>query len=86
MPAFAHLRDDARLKGAEEIINFHFADPSLLREALQAAGFITPDGNKKLAVIGDAALKLVLVMEGRARNQPRGMLENLQYLPRARLD
>ena len=53
----------------EVIINFNFSDPLILWEALQAAGFGStsagtrrfPDGNKRLAVLGDTILQLVLV-------------------------
>lgn len=61
------------LQDAEDIINYMFAEPSLLHEALQASGCESPDGNKRLALVGDAVLKLVLVAEGHDRDEPRGM-------------
>ena len=53
----------------ERVIGRTFSDPLILWEALQAAGSIVrsagprhfPDGNKRLAIIGDTVLKLVLV-------------------------
>lgn len=52
------------LQAVEETINFRFSNRSLLLQALRAAGVTNSDGNRRLASIGDAALKLVLVMEG----------------------
>ncbi|KAK1243570.1 hypothetical protein MKX08_001708 [Trichoderma sp. CBMAI-0020] len=57
----------------ESILHYHFKDPALLEEALQAAAVSTPStsqqdprkhGNKALAMIGDAVLKLVVVDDG----------------------
>ena len=53
----------------ERVIGHAFNDPLILWEALQAAGSSVrsagprrfPDGNKRLAILGDAVLKLVLV-------------------------
>ena len=53
----------------EKSIGCTFNDPLILWEALQAAGSSVrsagprrfPDGNKRLAIIGDTVLKLVLV-------------------------
>lgn len=58
-------------RAVEGIIGYRFSDRLILWEALQAAGSpVTsagtrrfPDGNKRLAVLGDAVLKLVLVAE-----------------------
>ena len=55
--------------GVERVIGHTFNDPLILWEALQAAGSTVrsagprrfPDGNKRLAIIGDTVLKLVLV-------------------------
>lgn len=56
----------------ENILQYHFKDPALLKEALQADGS-TPSlfredprkhGNKALAMIGDAILRLVVVNNG----------------------
>lgn len=52
-------------------IGYLFNDPRILWEALQAPGSIgnyfgrrrLPDGNKRLALLGDTALKLVLLRE-----------------------
>lgn len=53
----------------EAIIGYVFNDPFILWEALQAAGSpirsaglrVFPDGNKRLAVLGDTVLELVLI-------------------------
>ncbi|KAJ5665982.1 uncharacterized protein N7477_008430 [Penicillium maclennaniae] len=50
-----------RIHAVEVIINYVFHDKSLLLRALEAAGAtIVSQGNKRLALIGDAALRLVL--------------------------
>ena len=66
----------------ENIINYNFNDPLILWEALQAAGSTSrsagtrrfPDGNKRLAVLGDTILKLVLVQEWYDSADVRGVL------------
>jgi ribonuclease-3 len=50
-----------RIRAVELIINYVFHDKSLLLRALEAAGAtMASQGNKRLALIGDAALTLVL--------------------------
>lgn len=59
----------SKVGGIEAIIGYTFDDPLKLWEALQAAGSGIcsagdrrfADGNKRLAVVGDAILRLVLV-------------------------
>ncbi|PGH07240.1 hypothetical protein AJ79_06344 [Helicocarpus griseus UAMH5409] len=63
------LPTDDSIQAVKDIIGFKFHDRALLREALQAAGFASTDGNKKLALLGDAVLKPVLVMEGFANSR-----------------
>lgn len=54
---------------AENIIDYHFANPEMLKEALQAAGASVSDksvgddreGNERLALVGDALLRLVIL-------------------------
>lgn len=66
--------------GVESRIGYKFTDPSIAWEAMQAAGsgvFLVgdrriPDGNKRLAVIGDTILKLALVEEWYNGGEPRG--------------
>ncbi|MCJ1479872.1 hypothetical protein MMC06_000026 [Schaereria dolodes] len=58
-----------KIQGAETAIGYRFKDPQILWEALQAAGSSVRragereirDGNKRLALLGDTILKLVLV-------------------------
>ena len=62
------------------IIGHHFNDPTILTEALQAAGSSVryagtrpiPDGNKRLALIGDAVLKVALLDHWYQGGAPRG--------------
>lgn len=66
----------------ENIIGYNFNDPLILWEALQAAGSMVrsagsrrfPDGNKRLAVLGDTILKLVLVQEWYDSAHVRGIV------------
>lgn len=73
-------RQDAMVQAAESIIHYSFSDKELLWEALQAAGsnmsFCYPEGNKRLAMIGDAVLKLVVLEDLRATGLQRGKYYN----------
>ncbi|GLI76636.1 hypothetical protein PoHVEF18_004910 [Penicillium ochrochloron] len=62
-----------RIREVEEIIGYEFKDKSLLDRALQAAGFgLLREGNKPLALIGDATLKLIIRMMGYETNASIG--------------
>lgn len=69
-------------RGVEKIIGYDFSDTVILWEALQAAGSTVhsagtrrfPDGNRRLAVLGDTILKLVLVGEWYESADGRGVL------------
>ena len=53
------------IKKIEAIIGYEFNDKTLLEKSLQSAGFGPHrEGNKPLALIGDAALRLVLYLGG----------------------
>lgn len=73
--AAAELYRDRMLIPAENIINYTFRDDSLLLEALQAAGstlqHLYPEGNKRLAMIGDAVIKLALLEDLRETDTSR---------------
>ncbi|OOQ88755.1 RNAse III [Penicillium brasilianum] len=57
----AILTTAERIRAVELIINYVFHDQSLVLRALEAAGAtMASEGNKRLALIGDAALRLVL--------------------------
>lgn len=72
------------IHGVEDIIGYHFTNPSMIWEALQAAG--SPvyvignrrlvDGNKRLALLGDTVLQLALAETWLDANEPRGNEEN----------
>lgn len=48
-----------------EEIPYSFRDENLLIEALEAAGAsLRPEGNKRLALIGDAVLRLIICLYG----------------------
>jgi len=58
MPPFTTAE---RIRAVEGIIGYEFQEKSLLLKALEAAGATAASqGNKRLALIGDAALRLVL--------------------------
>ncbi|KAJ5464917.1 uncharacterized protein N7458_000603 [Penicillium daleae] len=68
-----------RIRAVEVIINYAFHDKSLLVKALEAAGAtMASQGNKRLALIGDAALRLVLYEFG--YEDEASIREGLQYL------
>lgn len=69
-------RREILIARAEALVGYVFLDKELLWEALQAAGsnmtFQYPEGNKRLAMIGDAVLKLALLADLRSSNMTRG--------------
>lgn len=64
------------VSAAEDVIDYSFIDKELPWEAIQAAGsnmaFRYPEGNKRLAMIGDAVVKLVVLEDLRVTDSPRG--------------
>ena len=66
--------------GLEGVIGYHFLDPLVLQEAVEAAGVLAfyaggrsgADGNKRLALIGDAILRVALVEHGYDQRYPKG--------------
>jgi hypothetical protein len=69
--AMSHMSLDQRAEFLENIIRYEFTNRAVPYEALRTAGALAlaggayrPDGNKDLAQIGDAALRLILVMDG----------------------
>jgi hypothetical protein len=65
----------------QQIIGYNFADTNILWEALQAAGSdvyliktrrISSDGNKKMALIGDALAKAAVLESWWRKNESRG--------------
>lgn len=74
------IRWTQTVKGCQAVLGYEFNDSDLLKEALQAAGSPVfavggrhlPDGNKRLAVLGDAALKLILIRDGYVHDESRG--------------
>lgn len=72
------------IQGVEEIINYQFINPKLICEALLAAGSYLPgivriskDGNKNLALVGDAVLQLVLVSDGYNKGLYKGAINDI---------
>ncbi|KAF3391605.1 hypothetical protein F1880_007468 [Penicillium rolfsii] len=72
------------IRELEEIIGYEFRDKSLLDRALQAAGFgPLREGNKPLALIGDATLKLIIRMMGYETNSPIGRTTHIHDISAA---
>ncbi|KAL8910887.1 MAG: hypothetical protein Q9171_003842 [Xanthocarpia ochracea] len=77
--AMASAQMNNAVDGVEHIIGYVFKDRFLLWEALQAAGSSVlqagnrtiPNGNKRLALLGDTILQLVLVEQWYAGGQAR---------------
>ena len=73
------LKDTER-QWLENKINYHFQDPLLLWEALLANNFGNPsvngrnvsDGNKRLALLGDVVLRMILVHDWYPSDATRG--------------
>lgn len=74
------------IHGVEDIIGYHFTNPSMIWEALQAAG--SPvyvignrrlvDGNKRLALLGDTVLQLALAETWLDANEPRARFDQIR--------
>ncbi|KFZ19309.1 hypothetical protein V502_03722 [Pseudogymnoascus sp. VKM F-4520 (FW-2644)] len=80
-------RQNAMVGAAEDVIDYSFIDKELPWEAIQAAGsnmaFRYPEGNKRLAMIGDAVVKLVVLEDLRVADSPRDagdMQNSLSYI------
>jgi hypothetical protein len=72
--------DDA-ISGVEAIIGYNFTTLSLLWEALQAPGSgvfqagdrqLSNEGNRRMAMLGDTLLQLVIQQDWWIENVPRG--------------
>jgi hypothetical protein len=55
-----------------DILGYIFLNVLLLRTALQTWSPASPDGNKSLALLGDAVIALVFHFDGYSRNNSRG--------------
>ena len=66
--AMALTEKDIRIHAVETLFRYRFHNPALLWEALQGPNIIIDiigepvprDGNKRLAIVGDGAIRLVL--------------------------
>lgn len=75
------------VQGVQDIIGYTFADPYLVREAISAAGSIVsagtrrfPNGNKRLAILGDTVLQLALAEDWYAGTEPRGKMNHFSII------
>ena len=77
--SMALIKNEAII-AVEEIIGYSFNDANCLWEALQAPGSgvfqaghrAIPEGNKRLALVGDAAIKKIIVDDWFLTDHPRG--------------
>ncbi|PGG98473.1 hypothetical protein AJ80_09534 [Polytolypa hystricis UAMH7299] len=66
------MNQEDRTRAVEQLFGYTFEDPSLLHKALHLAGSGgSLDGNKSLAQVGDAVLRLALVSEGYEKGMAR---------------
>lgn len=54
------------------VTGYHFQDDALLMEAIDTTGMRTPQSNQRLAILGDAVLKHVLVDDWYPSGTPKG--------------
>ncbi|KAL8731605.1 MAG: hypothetical protein Q9166_003293 [cf. Caloplaca sp. 2 TL-2023] len=71
------------VNGVQNIIGYRFNNLLLVWEALQAAGCVAqrqdfPDGNKRLAVLGDIVLDLALAESWYASGEPRATFNDIR--------
>lgn len=73
------MANDTSIAQAQNILGYGFENVSYLREALHAAGSgfikdgqILHEGNKRLAVLGNAVVQLILQQDWYASGESRG--------------
>ncbi|OJD27649.1 hypothetical protein ACJ73_00958 [Blastomyces percursus] len=71
------LRREDKLTAIEEATGYIFTNPELCLNALQTAGYTPGGGHKGLAQVGDAALRLVLVMVGYKKGASREQINDV---------
>ncbi|KAL8719450.1 MAG: hypothetical protein Q9225_003539 [Loekoesia sp. 1 TL-2023] len=76
---------DQAVHGVESIIGYTFDDPYLVWEAISAAGSIItlghrrfPNGNKRLAILGDTVLHLALAEAWYEGTEPRATFDRIR--------
>ena len=76
------------VQGVQSVIGYTFADPYLVREAVSAAGSIVaagprrfPNGNKRLALLGDTILQFALAEDWYDGTEPRGKRDHSNTVP-----
>ncbi|KFY02952.1 hypothetical protein O988_01770 [Pseudogymnoascus sp. VKM F-3808] len=77
----ALTRRDMLITAGEDLTGYAFNNDELLWEAVQAPGsnaaFLYPEGNKRLAMIGDSVLKPIILDDLRPRNMTIGAMNNI---------
>ena len=70
-----HLPKDEEIVDFEKLVlgqAYRFTDRAFIREALQGPSIYNHDGQKTLALVGDAILRQSLVDQGRERSKTPG--------------
>jgi hypothetical protein len=69
MPPNSNLPCDEELRLFEEVIGYHFRGRVLAREALQITSALPGEGNKSLALFGEAVHRMILIWQGRQKDK-----------------
>ncbi|KAF4765080.1 hypothetical protein N7455_004362 [Penicillium solitum] len=80
MVIFMHLPSDEEIEAFENSVlgqTYRFTDRALIREALQGPSIFNHNGQKTLALVGNATLRQFLVDQGRERNKTPGEIQNV---------
>jgi dsRNA-specific ribonuclease len=65
-----------KLEEFQDQIGYHFKSSNLLREALHQAGTAPPQGNKRLALVGDSVLSASLLDQWYSNGDTTGTFDN----------
>ena len=77
------MNQESRLRAVQQQIRYFLEDERKIWEALQAPGatfnhtmdgLFIPEGNKRLALVGDSILRTVLVEAAYAKSEYRGQV------------
>ncbi|CAP79820.1 hypothetical protein E8E15_008299 [Penicillium rubens] len=75
-----HLPKDEEIVDFEKLVlgqAYRFTDRAFIREALQGPSIYNHDGQKTLALVGDAILRQSLVEQGRERSETPEEIQNV---------
>jgi dsRNA-specific ribonuclease len=64
----------------QNAIGYTFSKPGLLREALDTTGLRTAESNQRLAMVGDAVLKMILLEDWYASGKVKGTIHSYRTM------